>query len=166
MGFIAAATAFADDLQRYLHHEPIRARRDTVAYRAIKFARRQRWPLTAAAAVFLMLGAALYVVNRERVIAENRFQQLRQLSNQVFDGGQFAGEDEGVEGDVAGKAAAVELGHELRQLGEGKVMGAGAGVEAGIEAEIDCVRAVLNRGANAVAIAGGGEEFWAVFYRL
>jgi tetratricopeptide (TPR) repeat protein len=81
----AAATAFADDLQRYLHHEPIRARRDTVAYRAIKFARRHRWPLTAAAAVFVMLGAALYVVNRERVIAENRFQQLRQLSNQVFD---------------------------------------------------------------------------------
>ena len=80
----ASVTAFADDLQRSLSHEPIRARRDTLAYRAIKFARRHRWPLTAAAAVFLMLSAALYVVNRERLIAERRFQQLRHLAEQVF----------------------------------------------------------------------------------
>lgn len=81
----ASATAFADDLRRYLNHEPVSARRAAFAYRALKFTRRHRWPLTAAAAVFLTLAGALYVVNRERVVAENRFQQLRHLSEQVFD---------------------------------------------------------------------------------
>jgi serine/threonine-protein kinase len=81
----ASATAFADDLHRYLNHEPIRARRHSLAYRAKKFIRRNRWPLAAAATVFVLLGAALYVVNRERVIAERRFQQLRHLSEAVFD---------------------------------------------------------------------------------
>jgi tetratricopeptide (TPR) repeat protein len=79
-----SATAFADDLRRYLGHEPIAARPDAFAYRAVKFIRRNRWPVAAAAAVFIMLASALYVVNRERVIAENRFRQLRHLSEQVF----------------------------------------------------------------------------------
>ena len=38
-------------------------------------------------------------------------------------------------------------------------MGAGAGIEARIEAEIDGVGAVLDRSADAVAVAGGGEQF-------
>jgi tetratricopeptide (TPR) repeat protein len=33
---------FADDLRRYLRHEPVRARRDSIAYRARKFVRRHR----------------------------------------------------------------------------------------------------------------------------
>ena len=79
-----SATAFADDLRRYLAHEPISARSDSVAYRTIKFARRHRWPVAAAAVVFTMLAGGLYLVNRERVIAENRFRQLRHLSEEVF----------------------------------------------------------------------------------
>ena len=79
-----SATAFADDLRRYLDHEPISARADSVAYRAIKFARRHRWPLAATAVVFAILAGGLYLVNRERVIAENRFRQLRHLSEEVF----------------------------------------------------------------------------------
>ena len=80
----ASATAFADDLQRYLAHEPIGARPDAVAYRTIKFVRRNRWPVAAAAAVFVLLIVGLYLVNRERMIAENRFRQLRHLSEEVF----------------------------------------------------------------------------------
>lgn len=38
----ASATAFADDLRRCLRHEPIAARRDSAAYRARKFLRRNR----------------------------------------------------------------------------------------------------------------------------
>ena len=80
----ASATAFADDLQRYLNHEPISARPDAFAYRTVKFMRRHRWPVAAAAAVFVLLTVGLYLVNRERMIAENRFRQLRHLSEEVF----------------------------------------------------------------------------------
>ena len=42
----SSVTALADDLQRYLKHEPISARPDTVRYRAIKFAIRNRTAVT------------------------------------------------------------------------------------------------------------------------
>jgi serine/threonine-protein kinase len=37
---------FSDDLRRYLRHEPVRARRDSLAYRARKFVRRHRAGVT------------------------------------------------------------------------------------------------------------------------
>ena len=37
-----SVTALADDLRRYLQHEPIHARPDTLAYRSVKFVRRHR----------------------------------------------------------------------------------------------------------------------------
>jgi serine/threonine-protein kinase len=80
-----SVTAFADDLRRYLAHEPISARPDTFVYRTRKFLRRHWLPVAAAAVVITTLSASLYEVNRERVIAERRFAQLRQLSNKVFD---------------------------------------------------------------------------------
>src|SRR2546422_530998 len=47
--------AFADDLQRYLRHEPISARPDAIAYRAGKFARRHRSSVIASLLVTLAL---------------------------------------------------------------------------------------------------------------
>jgi serine/threonine protein kinase len=47
--------AFADDLQRYLRHEPIDARPDAIAYRATKFIRRHSKSVTAALLVVLAL---------------------------------------------------------------------------------------------------------------
>src|SRR5262249_880777 len=41
----ASATALADDLRRYLAHQPISARPDTLVYRATKFVRRHRVPV-------------------------------------------------------------------------------------------------------------------------
>ena len=80
-----SATAFADDLRRYLTHLPIRARPDTFLYRARKFVRRHRVPVAAGLLLLMALSAALFAVNRERVVAERRFDQLRALSAKVFE---------------------------------------------------------------------------------
>jgi serine/threonine protein kinase/tetratricopeptide (TPR) repeat protein len=83
-----SVTAFADDLQRFLRHEPIRARPDTIGYRAAKFVRRNRTVVAlTAAAIALVIGslsAGLYVANRERKIAERRFAEVRQLANKFI----------------------------------------------------------------------------------
>lgn len=80
-----SAVAMADDLRRYLGHEPIHARPDTLLYVGTRFLRRHWAPLSAVAIVVASLAAGLYVANHERAIAEQRFAQLRQLSTQVFD---------------------------------------------------------------------------------
>lgn len=81
----ASAAAMADDLRRYLGHEPIRARPDTLAYVGAKFLRRYWLPVSAVVVVVASLVAGLYVANGERVIAQRRFAQLRKLSNNVFE---------------------------------------------------------------------------------
>jgi serine/threonine-protein kinase len=54
-----SVTAMADDLRRYLQHEPISTRADTLAYRAGKFVRRNRVPVALAALVVAALVAGL-----------------------------------------------------------------------------------------------------------
>ncbi len=54
-----SAAALAEDLRRHLASLPIRARPDTVRYRAGKFAARHRWTLAMAAALLLALVGAL-----------------------------------------------------------------------------------------------------------
>jgi serine/threonine protein kinase len=57
----ASVTALASDLRRYLRHQPISARPDTLAYRAGKFLRRHRSSVTAALlAVVALIGTTLY----------------------------------------------------------------------------------------------------------
>jgi serine/threonine protein kinase/tetratricopeptide (TPR) repeat protein len=84
----SSVTALSDDLQRYLKHEPISARPDTFAYRTAKFVRRNRTVVAlVTAAVVLVIGSlstGLYVANRERKIAEQRFAQVRQLANKFI----------------------------------------------------------------------------------
>jgi len=80
----ASVTALTEDIRRFLNHEPLSVRGQAWGYRAAKFIRRHRWPMTAAAVAFVMLVVGLFVVNRQRQIAERRFAQLRQLSQQVF----------------------------------------------------------------------------------
>lgn len=84
----SSVTELADDLQRYLKHQPISARPDTMAYRARKFIRRNGTLVAlATSAVVLVVGslsAGLYVANRERGIAERRFLQVRQLANKFI----------------------------------------------------------------------------------
>ena len=52
--------AFAEDVSHYLEHEPVRARADSIRYRAGKFVRRNRVPVAVAAlAVAGLIGAAI-----------------------------------------------------------------------------------------------------------
>jgi serine/threonine protein kinase len=85
----SAVTALADDLSRYLNDEPIRARPDSFWYRTRKFVTRNRVPVVAAgtaiALVISSLSAGLYVANRQRRIAEERFAEVRQLANRFID---------------------------------------------------------------------------------
>jgi serine/threonine protein kinase/tetratricopeptide (TPR) repeat protein len=55
----ASVAEFAEDVRRYLHHQPIGARPDTLRYRTGKFIRRQRGPLAIAALVLLTIGGVV-----------------------------------------------------------------------------------------------------------
>jgi eukaryotic-like serine/threonine-protein kinase len=54
-----SVTALGEDIRRYLRHEPISARPDTLAYRARKFVRRNRAAVALSSAAFLALFAGL-----------------------------------------------------------------------------------------------------------
>ncbi len=82
----ASVTAFAEDLRRYLKHQPISARPDTFAYRAAKFVRRNRFSVGAAtlalAAIIAGSGVAIY----QKRNAQRRFEDVRKLAHIfVFD---------------------------------------------------------------------------------
>ena len=81
----ATVEQFAEDLQAFLDSRPVRARTGNAWYRTRKFLRRYWIPVTAAALVIASLSAGLYVANRERAIAQRRFEQVRQLSNKVLE---------------------------------------------------------------------------------
>lgn len=53
----ASVAAFGNDLRRYLQHEPISARPDTVSYRVRKYVRRHRVGVAVAATLALLLAA-------------------------------------------------------------------------------------------------------------
>jgi eukaryotic-like serine/threonine-protein kinase len=59
------AAAFAEDLERYLRREPVRAKPDSLAYRANRFVRRNRAGVIAVAVTFAaLLGATLFSVEQ------------------------------------------------------------------------------------------------------
>jgi eukaryotic-like serine/threonine-protein kinase len=64
-----SVTAMADDLRRYMRHEPIGARPDTVRYRAARFVRRNLRAV-ATLAVVVLLVAGLTVVYTSRLATE------------------------------------------------------------------------------------------------
>ena len=76
--------AFANDIRAFLDWRPVQARSGDMWYRTRKFLRRYWVPVCATVLVVAALSAGLYVVNRERRIAQRRFEQVRQLSNKVL----------------------------------------------------------------------------------
>jgi serine/threonine protein kinase len=76
----ASAEAMAEDLRRYLDHLPVRARADSLGYRARKFAWRHRVVLAAAGAVVLALGTGAGIAVRQaRASARERDRALVEL---------------------------------------------------------------------------------------
>jgi serine/threonine-protein kinase len=80
----ATATAFADDLRRYLRHEPISARPDSFTYRASKFVRRHRAGVAMAA--ILVVGIAVAVIRefRLREIAQSETRTARAVEQYLL----------------------------------------------------------------------------------
>jgi tetratricopeptide (TPR) repeat protein len=84
----SSAEAMAEDVRRFLAHEPVSARADTLRYRAAKFVRRKRAAVALAALAWLALGAGVAGTvsqarraDREaRAAEEQRDFALRQLS--------------------------------------------------------------------------------------
>ena len=81
-----SAAQFGEDLRRYLDHEPLRAHAQTWTYRTMKFVRRHRAPMIAAACITLAVLAGLGVSLYQARIANERSQQIRALASKlVFD---------------------------------------------------------------------------------
>jgi non-specific serine/threonine protein kinase/serine/threonine-protein kinase len=79
---------FSEDLRRHLEGLPVKARKDTVRYRAGKFVRRHRTAAAAAGLIAASLATGTTVAVHqarvarvERARAERRFNDVRQLAN-------------------------------------------------------------------------------------
>jgi tetratricopeptide (TPR) repeat protein len=81
----ATVEAFADDLQACLEWRPVQARSGDIWYRTRRWLRRYWVTAAAVGVVVISLAGGVFVANRQRVIAERRFNQLRQLSHKVID---------------------------------------------------------------------------------
>ena len=86
-----SAGALADDLDRFLEGSPVVARKDTMSYRAAKFARRNKAGLAATALVLLILVGGIiatswqaHIATREKARAERRFNDVRKLAHSVL----------------------------------------------------------------------------------
>jgi serine/threonine protein kinase len=81
----ATVDGFADDIRALLERRPVEARSGDVWYRTRRLLRRYWVPALASTLVMLTLSAGFGVANRERMIAQRRFQEVRQLANKLFD---------------------------------------------------------------------------------
>jgi serine/threonine protein kinase len=76
-----SVAAFAEDLRRYLSHEPISARPDTLTYRALKFVRRNRASTALATfALIALLAGVTGTLMQARTARRQRDFALRQLA--------------------------------------------------------------------------------------
>ena len=80
----SSVEALAADVRALLESRPVAARAGDRWYRLRMFVRRNRVPIGAAAMVMVSLSGGLYAANRQRAIADDRFQQVRQLANRFI----------------------------------------------------------------------------------
>jgi serine/threonine-protein kinase len=79
----AAVESFAQDLRRYLAHEPVSARPTSFAYRAGKFVRRHRGGIVSAALVGVALVAAVIVTTTQMLEAQRQRDRARYESRRA-----------------------------------------------------------------------------------
>jgi serine/threonine protein kinase len=80
----SSIAALSEDLQRYLNHEPISARPDTLAYRTTKFVRRNRVAVGLAAfAILALLGGMVGTLIQSRNARSERDLAYRQLKRAI-----------------------------------------------------------------------------------
>jgi serine/threonine protein kinase/tetratricopeptide (TPR) repeat protein len=97
----ASVTAFADDLRRFLRHEPVSARADTLAYRTSKFLQRRAAGVATAAVVLLVIAGLVgfYTVrltaerNRARLEADKSAKMSDLLTSLLYGADPFATHD-------------------------------------------------------------------------
>ena len=76
---------FAADLRAVLEKRPVQARSGDDWYRTRRYLRRYWAPVAAALLIAASLSAGLWIADRERRIAERRFNDIRQLATRLFD---------------------------------------------------------------------------------
>ncbi len=81
----ASAAAMAEDIQRFLHDEPIRARAPSMGYRVSKFTRRNKAVVTATALVMLTLAAGAGVALSQAMRATARAHEADTLNRMILD---------------------------------------------------------------------------------
>lgn len=86
----ASVEQFANDIERHLDGLPVIARQDTFSYRLEKFVKRNRGYVMTATLLFIMLVAGIaatswqaYRAEKQRQLAEERFNQVRELANNI-----------------------------------------------------------------------------------
>ncbi len=119
----------ADDLRRHLDGQPVKARPDTLWYRARKLLRRHRVMLPAAAAALVLILSFAAAAWWEARRAERRFQQVRSLAHSVM----FELDD--AIAKLPGSTAAQEL-LVARALQYLQSLARDAGNDAGLEREV------------------------------
>jgi len=81
----ASVDHLVEDLRALSQSRPVQARAAGKWYRTTKFLRRNWANVSAALAVLIAFCAGMYALNRERNRAQQRFDQVRQLANRLFD---------------------------------------------------------------------------------
>jgi tetratricopeptide (TPR) repeat protein len=77
--------AFADDLERYLGHQPVSARAHSLAYRVKKFTRRNRTAVIAGAVTGVgLIGATIFSLGQMRYAQQQRDDARAQRDNAVY----------------------------------------------------------------------------------
>jgi tetratricopeptide (TPR) repeat protein len=113
----ASVEQFSEDLRRHLEGRPVIAHKDTIAYRATKFVKRQKFAVAAALVILSTLIAAVILTSREQRRAERRFNDVRQLSNALLF--EIAPKIERLEGSMDAREALVRRALEyLDSLGQ------------------------------------------------
>jgi serine/threonine-protein kinase len=116
----ASVGAFADDLKRYLTHEPVKACADTVTYRLTKFVRRHRGGVLSGLLTVLVLCAATVTTFLQKLEANRQRDAARFEARHAESANEFLDfllqSDGGTSHASLSPAARIELGARMLEL--------------------------------------------------